>query len=822
MSNNNRNYNYLDTIPSQQYTPPSYQSAQPQYPLQQQAQVMGPNGQMINITELDQSIARFEEIKPQTEFREIRTQLPIVLANYYKKYFAYLETIKQRRGQDEYLSGLRKILNKMNEYVSKTEKTIINLKKTLDYTEATLPIQQQYSINGIPQTQNTFVIPELQNVVEKDNNIEFVDIFGLKKQNIAHISPEYRNLILLVIQSFMGFLPIIPEPKLNICLKILDETIKGIEKDNFLNTEKKLFDTIEGNPAFQPLVKVDIYSKLFSIFENGNLNIKDIKTDKIDDKIVETTPNKSSSSSPYSSPYSSSYGYSSYNSYGGSPYQSFGSNQKRNFQQQQQQGKPQQSSQPQSKTTKIKKILKYEVPSTNTTNTEYELQSLLKKKGIDITIYSFLNEQIIEELKNISPKQNIENEQQKENSLNSTIITGGEYKNKKGRKTVQKSKSNTNTKIKELHGYGIIKLIKDDKRLRDTLKTGKIDDFVTKLQESFKTKQKAKIIELTTWYERDKKIAEKTEIVSQIKDLKEKIKTESNDNKKKEFKKELDNKEKELQTINFQLGIQGNLRYTKAQIQKVVQELNLYLKDMIERKYPKRILKCGEESFGTMTRTVLDFFTNMTDKITIRNEGTYDKLKKNDELKSIYFIQMYYMMYETYLDYYRTYTIEKISKSFTKNTLASDNQLKLRILNGLGVYSVIIYRKLKEVLDKIKEMLLMVSPDFGKAMDMLTKVQTLLNSGANEAKKEKLLKIKKDILNEIAKLTNNKKTNQKQNGRDKFDKFGNGRDKFDKFDKFGNGRDKFDKFENRKPFNKFGEKKKFERYKKQENNNVSL
>ena len=103
------------------------------------------------------------------------------------------------------------------------------------------------------------------------------------------------------------------------------------------------------------------------------------------------------------------------------------------------------------------------------------------------------------------------------------------------------------------------------------------------------------------------------------------------------------------------------------------------------------------------------------------------------------------MIYETYLDYYRTNTIEKISKSFTKNTLASDNQLKLRILNGLGVYSVIIYRKLKEVLDKIKEMLLMVSPDFGKAMDMLTKVQTLLNSGANEAKKEKLLKIKKDI-----------------------------------------------------------------------------
>ena len=44
---NNGNYNYLETIPTQQYTQ-SYQSAQSHYPLQQ-PQVMGPNGQMINI-----------------------------------------------------------------------------------------------------------------------------------------------------------------------------------------------------------------------------------------------------------------------------------------------------------------------------------------------------------------------------------------------------------------------------------------------------------------------------------------------------------------------------------------------------------------------------------------------------------------------------------------------------------------------------------------------------------------------------------------------------------------------------------------------------
>ena len=131
--------------------------------------------------------------------------LPIKLEQHYKKYFAYFDTIKQRRGQEEYLSDLRRFLNKINEYVSKTEQTIIKLKKTLDYTETTLPVQPQFqpTINGAPPVQNTFIIHELQNVIEKDNHIEFVDIFGLKGKNISHISPEDIMTILIIVQSLM-------------------------------------------------------------------------------------------------------------------------------------------------------------------------------------------------------------------------------------------------------------------------------------------------------------------------------------------------------------------------------------------------------------------------------------------------------------------------------------------------------------------------------------------------------------------------------------------------------------------------------------------
>ena len=166
---NNGNFNYLDTIPESAQTPsyqPSQQYPQQQFNVQQQPQMMGPNGQMINRPELDQSIMRFLKVNLKYNFPTMRLYLPKKLDEYYNiKWFGYLETIKLRRGYDEYLSDLRKLLNKMNEYVSKTEQTIIKLKKTLDYTETTLPIhlqsqllsQQQFqpTINGAPPIQNT-------------------------------------------------------------------------------------------------------------------------------------------------------------------------------------------------------------------------------------------------------------------------------------------------------------------------------------------------------------------------------------------------------------------------------------------------------------------------------------------------------------------------------------------------------------------------------------------------------------------------------------------------------------------------------------------
>lgn len=140
---NNSNFNYLQTIPNEPSTTPSYQPAQQyqqqQFLPQQQLQLMGPNGKMINMPELDQAIMKFQQINPKYKFDVIRQYLPIKLDLHYKKYFDVLETIKLRRGQEEYLSDLRRLLNKMNDYITKTEQTIIKLKKTLDYTELTLP-----------------------------------------------------------------------------------------------------------------------------------------------------------------------------------------------------------------------------------------------------------------------------------------------------------------------------------------------------------------------------------------------------------------------------------------------------------------------------------------------------------------------------------------------------------------------------------------------------------------------------------------------------------------------------------------------------------
>ena len=104
---------------------------------------------------------------------------------------------------------------------------------------------------------------------------------------------------------------------------------------------------------------------------------------------------------------------------------------------------------------------------------------------------------------------------------------------------------------------------------------------------------------------------------------------------------------------------------------------------------------------------------------------------------------------------------------------------------------------------------------------MLAKVQTLINSTADETKKEKFLKIKKNLENEIEKLTDNRGQNSKdKNGNKKpweKNKFGNKKP----WEKDKNGNKKpWEKDKEKKPWekNKFGEKK----YKKSYNNNVSF
>lgn len=782
MSNNNSNWNYLETIPTTPSTP-SYQPAQ-QYQQQsfniqqqqQQQQMMGPNGQMMNIPELDKSIMKFQKGNPKYNFTIMSSYLPIKLEQHYKKYFAYFDTIKQRRGQEEYLSDLRRFLNKINEYVSKTEQTIIKLKKTLDYTETTLPVQPQFqpTINGAPPVQNTFIIHELQNVIEKDNHIEFVDIFGLKGKNISHISPEDRMTILIIVQSLMGFIPP-PSPvdqranvKLFSCLNKLKYQISDHPTTDVKNTDKLKIDDIDKNPEFKPLVKIDIYSKLFNIFENCSLNIKDIKTDKISERI-ETTPEKPSSPSSYS-PYS--FG-------GGSDYSSFGGPKRNN--EQKNKSKSQSGNSKQNISTKIKRVLKYEIGSTNSGNAQLELDRLVKKKGQEMTEYLFYSTEIQEQLKDIKLDKN--------NTINNTTTQSGGAPNGKGK---GKGKGTRNQEIKELNGNSIIKLLKNpDSRynsLREALKKSIMDKFLEQLRIAYKAKQESEL----TPSKKDDLRKEIKKLEKEIQDLTTELKNKPlTAQEKKDKQQEIKEKSKELKSKELKLDPEK--KYTDSDIEKIVIELNKYLKNLMEQ-YKTRILFRADESFGTDKRSIIDFFTGIQD--TVKMSESYTRNKKNDEIKSITYIQIYMMMYDAYKEYYKSYSIETIIKSFTKDTIKSDNETKLCILNGLGLYSVIVYNQIKKVRDIIKGILLQSSPDFEKAKTMLTKVQTLINSATDEEKKDKLLKIKKNLENEIEKLTNNKKNNRGQNRKNTY----------------GNKK-QFNK-KNEKPWekkNKFGDKKPFEK-----------
>ena len=817
---NNSNFNYLQTIPNEPSPTPSYQPAQQQFLPQQQLQVMGPNGQMINRPELEQAIVKFLT-NPKYKFDVIRQYLPIKLEQHYKKYFDVLETIKLRRGQEEYLSDLRRLLNKMNDYITKTEQTIIKLKKTLDYTESTLPIQYQFqpTINGQPPVQNTFMIHELQNVIEKDNNIEFVDIFGLKGKNIAHIDPSDRITILIIVQSLMGFNPSLnplENHKLMKCLNILKEKISDYSKENVGDDDKLNIDIKD--PMFKPLVKIDIYSKLFDIFDKGSINIKDIKTDKISERI-ESSQNKSPSPSSQSP-----FGFLR----GGGYEPSFGGPRRNNRKENNKNKKPQGNS----KTNisgKIKKILKYELGSTDAGNKQFEIEKSVQKKGKDMTEYLFFSEEFIKELQDMRPNTyntlNTENNASKTNDQNGGGPSSPHSKrysqSQKGHQP-QKGK-NKNTKIFKnnekflLTGKKIIDYIrdtKDENPIKKEFISANFDKFISHIQDKYDKEIKPHFgiknsgfssNSLTSLSKQESGQTAKQDRIKILNDkitpleIKDKNKTIS-DNEKSELSRY--KREKEQIEIVYKYSV------VKKDLEKFINLLNNILKSKIEQ-YKYRIYKCGEESFNTLDKTVKDFFTGTQDKIKTKNDY---RNRKNNEKKDITFIQMYIMMYEAYKEYYDKYSIETVIKSFTTDTIKSDNETKLCILNGLGLYSVIVYNKIKEVRDRIKSTLQQSNPDFEKAKTMLIKVQTLINSSPDEEKKEKLLKIKKNIEEQINKLAENKKNNRGQNRKNTS----------------GNTKPwEKDKSENKKPWekkpwekdkDKFGEKK----YKKSYNNNVSL
>ena len=795
---NNSNFNYLQTIPNEPSPTPSYQPAQQQFLPQQQLQVMGPNGQMINRPELEQAIVKFLT-NPKYKFDVIRQYLPIKLEQHYKKYFDVLETIKLRRGQEEYLSDLRRLLNKMNDYITKTEQTIIKLKKTLDYTESTLPIQYQFqpTINGAPPTQNTFMIHELQNVIEKDNNIEFVDIFGLKGKNIAHIDPADRITILIIVQSLMGFNPSLnplENHKLMHCLKSLQGQISDYSSDKVEDTDKLNINIDDA--SFKPLVQIDIYSKLFDVFDKGSINIKDLKTDKISERI--NSPSNKSPSPSSQSPY----GF-----LRGGDFESFGSPRRNNRKENNKRKGNNRGSKPEHNIqAKIKKITKYEIGSTtNSGNINFELERTVRKKGIELTEYLFYNTNIIEELNNITIDKKINNTQ-----IQSSGGKGQRQGQGQGQRQGQgqgQRQGQREEEPKELNGNTIIKILKDSDNkyndVRTELRNSNISKYCEKLKAAYALKRTKKLLETQKqkYLDERKPYTKELELLIEL----EKVKKHVLNSDQTERKKELEQK---ISDINQKIN--PGSKYTDAEIEKVVIELNLYLKNMIE-KYKTRILFRAEENFGNQQCSIIDFFTGTKDISKISN--SYTKNKKNDETKSITFIQMYMMMYEAYRDYYTKYSIETIIKSFSKDTIKKDNQTKLNILNGLGLYSAIVYNKIKQVRDIIKSILQQSNPDFEKAKGMLLKVQTLINSSPDEEKKEKLLKMKKNIEEQINKLAENKKNNRGQNRKNTS----------------GNTKPwEKDKGENKKPWekkpwekdkDKFGEKK----YKKSyNNNNVSL
>jgi len=673
------------------------------------------------------SLLRFEKGNKRYNFDKMKIELNIALNKHFNKFFNYFEkTIKVKRTEEEYASDLRSSLKGINEMLTTSKSNIIDIKNILDYTESSM------NVSNLSKNKNNIIpyIIGLENKRKIDKEIKLADVFGFTKGNEIK-RKEFKPFILKIIHSLLNFDGIF----LSNCLLNLIDKIRSSESELLNDTGSlRLDEELKKNNIYRPLSEIDFYSKLIDMFKTGSINLNNLKTDKRVKKSIQVksearaNTGSSSSSSLFRRP-------SIFNGGGDPPGQIKPPVQ------------PSSSSGGKDDNKKISEILEYE-NADEAIKYNLKTQLNLVSKNIIRKIFTLKVTNADIQLNNKNKNKNKKNVyKNKSIKLITLILTNTNAKDKLrlgNLDELSKALSNAKTEAKD----------KKQKELKD-----KIRNIQTKIDQIRTSQQKLNNHKASHFATLTNEINDALDTVDKIiKTLEDRIPGNAGIN----FTKiintstsKLDNNE--IKSIiksvkSDETSITNILKDTKFKnISKVVtadqmkQNLiakNLECKEVVDL-YQDRLKKCGESNFGESICQIIDIFTGSYEKI---QGPVYKRYKLNDNSdNNIEYLQIFCMMKELYESYYKDYDISYILSIIIKDTETRDYNIKLQILNGIGIYLSIVYKKLYEVSNIIKSMLLKLNPKYKEYEETLKEVEFMLSTESNDIERSKLLKVIDDL-----------------------------------------------------------------------------
>ena len=676
------------------------------------------------------SLLRFEKGNKRYNFDKMKIELNIALNKHFNKFFNYFEkTIKVKRTEEEYASDLRSSLKGITEMLTTSKSNIIDIKNILDYTESSM------NVSNLSKNKNNIIpyIIGLENKRKIDKEIKLADVFGFTKGNEIK-RKEFKPFILKIIHSLLNFDGIF----LSNCLLNLIDKIRSSESELLNDTGSlRLDEELKKNNIYRPLSEIDFYSKLIDMFKTGSINLNNLKTDKRVKKSIQVK-SEARANTGSSSPSSSLFRRPSIFNGGGDPPGQI----KPPVQ-------PSSSSGGKDDNKKISEILEYE-------NADEAIKYNLKTQ-LNLVSKNIIRKMFTLKVTNANIQLNNKNKNKNKNKKNI-------YKNK-SIKLITLILTNTNAKDKLRLGNldelskALSRAKTEAKNVKKSALRTKITNIQTSINKIRENQQKLNNHKLSHSATHTKEINDALDTVDKIiKTLEDRIPGNAGIN----FTKIINTSTSKLDINEIKLiirlvkseesSILSDLKDTTFKnISKVVtadqmkQNLivkNLECKEVVDL-YQDRLKKCGESNFGESLCQIIDIFTGSHEKI---QGPVYKRYKLNDNSdNNIEYLQIFCMMKELYESYYKDYDISYILSIIIKDTETRDYNIKLQILNGIGIYLSIVYKKLYEVSNIIKSMLLKLNPKYKEYEETLKEVELMLSTESNDIERSKLLKVIDDL-----------------------------------------------------------------------------